>query len=152
MACNFNFTYNLHFCFRSANYSFLAQGIGDPPPDSSLTKPVPGRHPTGGSIRLISVDSPAPKAGASEPLLKDMKRAKKPRTEHASAPHSIGGGGAALPDRLCERMMAADWNERYEAISTLEKFVNSRPGALSAHLVKVHVQQGGEGGGTLVAM
>lgn len=33
--------------------------------------------------------------------------------------------------------MAGDWNERYEAISTLENFVNGRPTALSAHLVKV---------------
>lgn len=115
-----------------------AKGVGDPPTDSSQAKQVSGRNLTGGSIRLTSVDSPAPKAGASEPLLlKETKRTKKPRTDHASAPHSIGGGAPALPDRMCERMTSGDWNDRYEAICTLENFVNSRPAALSVHLVKV---------------
>ena len=124
---------------REALDYLKAKGLGDPPTDSSqAAKQVSGRHPTGGSIRLTSVDSPAPKAGASEPLLlKETKRPKKPRTDHASAPHSIGGGTPALPDRMCDRMVAGDWNERYEAISTLENFVNGRPTALTAHLVKV---------------
>ena len=50
---------------------------------------------------------------------------------------------------MCERMVAGDWNERYEAITALETFVNSRPGALSAHLVKVW-KKGGEGGGAVI--
>ena len=45
-----------------------------------------------------------------------------------------------LPDRLCERMKASDWNTRYEAVSELESFVDAYPTALGPHLRKVGLE------------
>lgn len=42
-----------------------------------------------------------------------------------------------LPDGLLERLKASNWNERYEAISELEMFVNTHPTAMAPHLHKV---------------
>lgn len=43
----------------------------------------------------------------------------------------------ALPEGLLDRMKASNWNERFEAISELEVFVNDHPTAMASHLHKV---------------
>ena len=111
------------------------QGVGEPPGEAAAVA-TRSTHPTGGTVRAASHTrgTGGPRAGVKEVESKPRTgRRVTQQTSHAV----VGGENPPLPDRLVERLKANDWEDRQEAISVLERFVDQHPKALEPHMNKV---------------
>ena len=106
------------------------QGVGEPPSEAAAA--AHSRNPTGGTVRE---SSHVRSTGGGRTVVDDGEA--KPRNSRRVTHAAHSGEHPPLPDRLVERLKASGWEDRQEAISDLEQFVDAHPRALGPHMLKV---------------